>query len=120
MGKHSFAGFSELEHKIIQLRTHGNNITEMSQCLGIPKTTVHRSLCAVYRKVGISDIALLTRWAMATGLDTPLGAERAEYLPAPEPKRFKPRIKVGRLRKAGLDRIGVLQKYKMKREDEVK
>jgi hypothetical protein len=106
MGKHGAFGFSQLEHRIIQLRTNGHNITAMSERLGIPKTTIHRSLWAIYRKVGVNDIALLTRWAMATGLDEALPPETEETREIKRPKVFKKRIKLGRLRRARIRYLG--------------
>ena len=42
----------------------------------------------LYRKAGVDDVALLTRWAIETGLDEPLTPERAEDLPT-QPKVHK-------------------------------
>jgi hypothetical protein len=38
------------------------------------------------RRAGVDDVCLLTRWAMANGLDEPLGPEIAEEREVPRPK----------------------------------
>jgi DNA-binding CsgD family transcriptional regulator len=105
MGKHGALGFSELEHKIIQMRTHGVNSAEIARRLGISKTSAHNALHNIFKKLEIDDVALLVRWAIATGMDKPLEPETEETREIKQPKVFKQRIKMGRLRRAGLDRV---------------
>jgi DNA-binding CsgD family transcriptional regulator len=100
MGKHGFAGFSERQLEIIQLRTSGVGIAEIAECLGIAKSCVYEAMKVIYRKAGIHDLALLTAWAVENGLDEPLPPETAETREVPRPKMFKQRIRLGRLRRA--------------------
>ena len=93
-------GFSPRQLEVIRMRTNGIPIGEIAQVLGIPSYKVKYTLGAVYKKVGFSDLALLTRWAMENGLDEPLGPETPEEREVLRPKVFKPRIRLGRLRRA--------------------
>lgn len=75
---------------------------EIAKLLEIPKSSGYDSLQAIYRKVGIDDLSLLTRWAIQNGLDEALGPETAETREIMRPKVYKQRIKLGRLRRAGI------------------
>jgi DNA-binding CsgD family transcriptional regulator len=57
------------ELKIIELRTHGVKTPQIAKVLGIPTNTAYEALWRIYRKVGVDDVALLTRWAIKWGLD---------------------------------------------------
>jgi DNA-binding CsgD family transcriptional regulator len=70
--------FSDRELKIIELRTQGVKTPQIAKTLGIPKNTAYEALWKIYRKVGVDDVALLTRWAIKWGLDEPLEPERPE------------------------------------------
>jgi hypothetical protein len=48
----------------------------------------------------VDDVALLTRWAMANGLDEPLGPEDPADAEIVAPKVRNQPIKLGRLRRA--------------------
>ena len=100
MGKHGFAGFSDRQLKMIQLRTSGVGIAEIAKRLGITKQSTYDSMKVIYRKSGIHDLALLTAWAVENGLDEPLPVETEETREVPRPKVFKQRIRLGRLRRA--------------------
>jgi hypothetical protein len=53
----------------------------------------------------VDDVCLLTRWAMANGLDEELGPEGPEVAEIVAPKVFKQRIRLGRLRRARAPRL---------------
>jgi DNA-binding CsgD family transcriptional regulator len=68
--------FSDRELKIIELRTQGVKTPQIAKTFGIPKNTAYEALWKIYRKVGVDDVVLLTRWAIKWGLDEPLEPER--------------------------------------------
>ena len=98
-----FAGFSARELKVIVWRTHGVKGPEMARRLGVSRQAVYNLLTQAMSKAGVNDVCLLTRWAMANGLDEPLGPEIAEEREVPRPKVFKQRIRLGRLRRFKLN-----------------
>jgi DNA-binding CsgD family transcriptional regulator len=100
--RQALAGFTDKELLVIVLRTNGVKTPEIARRLGIPRTTAYDLLWSIYRKAGVDDVALLTRWAIANALDEPLAPERPEDLPKPEPKVFKQRIRMNRIRRAAL------------------
>ena len=100
--KYKIASFTARELKIIELRTHGVKTPDIAKRLGIPRNTAYNDLWRIYGKVGVDDVALLTRWAMANGMDEALEPQRAEDLPKPEKKRHKGKIKLNRLGRAGI------------------
>ena len=106
MRERGFLGFSARELKVIVWRTHGVKGPEMARRLGIAPQNAYTLLWSAMRKAGVDDVCLLTRWAMANGLDEPLGPEIAEEREVPRPKVFKKRIRLGRLRRAGLNQHG--------------
>jgi len=103
------AGFTDKELRLIELRTNGMKTPEAAQRMGINRHAAYNLLWTIYRKAGVDDVALLTRWAMVNGLDEPLAPERPEDLPKPQPKVFKGRIKLNRLKRAGVKRIRIPQ-----------
>jgi len=93
-----FLGFSDLELKIIVLRTNGVNLSQIARQLGRARNTIRHAMNRVYAKVGVGDVALLTRWAMKYGFDELLGPETSAERPhpgKPTPRqkrvRFRPR-----------------------------
>jgi DNA-binding CsgD family transcriptional regulator len=94
-----FAGFTDRELKMIDLRTHGVKTPEIARRLGMRRTTAYDLMWRIYLKVGVDDVALLTRWAIEHAMDEPLAPERPEDIPKPEPKVFKKRIKLNRIRR---------------------
>jgi hypothetical protein len=58
----------------------------------------------VFRKAGVDDVALLTRWAMATGMDEDLEPETEETREIMRPKVYRKKISLGRIRQTGLTR----------------
>jgi DNA-binding CsgD family transcriptional regulator len=95
-----FAGFSARELKVIVWRTHGVKGPEMARRLGVSRQAAYNLLYQAMVKAGVDDVCLLTRWAMANGLDEPLGPEITEEREVPRPKVFKQRIRLGRLQRA--------------------
>jgi hypothetical protein len=59
----------------------------------------------IYRKAGVDDVALLTRWAMANGMDEALPPETEETREIVRPKVYKGKIRLGRLRRSKIDRV---------------
>jgi hypothetical protein len=55
----------------------------------------------IYRKVGVDDVALLTRWAIKWAMDEPLEPERPEDAEIVKPKvrRQTKKIRLGRIRR---------------------
>lgn len=96
----SFAGFTAQELKVIALRTNGVKTPDIAKQMGITRKLAYQYLWRIYVKVGVDDVALLTRWAMANGLDELLGPETEETKEIVPPKVYKQRIKLGRLRRA--------------------
>lgn len=98
-----FAGFTDLELKVIALRTNGIGTTEIARRLGCVRNTARNALTRVYSKLPFNDVALLTRWAMANGLDELLGPETSAERPYPgKAAPCQERIKLGRIRRARL------------------
>src|ERR1700682_4206026 len=97
-----FAGFSDRELKIIEWRTHGVKTPEIARRLGVTPQRAYDILWRIYRKAGLNDVALLTRWAIENAMDEPLGPEKPEERPMPgmpKPRGNEP-IRLGRLRRA--------------------
>ena len=83
----AFAGFTKFELKVIALRVSGLKGSEIAQELGVRRQQVYDALWQACKKAGIkNDAALLTRWAMEWGFDTPLESETSL-----EPKRAETR-----------------------------
>lgn len=80
------AGFTNRELQVIALRSQGVKARQISKQLGISYDVVHNHLSRIYRKLGINDVALLTRWAMQNALDEILPPETAETQPEPKPR----------------------------------
>jgi len=97
-----FAGFSDRELKVIEWRTHGVKVPEIGRKLGVKRHEAYNIIWRIYRKVGVDDVALLTRWAIENGMDEPLGPEKPEERPMPGmPKlRGNEPIRLGRIRRA--------------------
>jgi DNA-binding CsgD family transcriptional regulator len=100
MREKGFAGFSARELKVIEWRTHGVKSPEIARRLGVNRQIAYDVLWRIYRKVGVDDVALLTRWAMANARDEPLAPEDPADAEIVAPKVFKQRIKLGRVRRA--------------------
>lgn len=79
--------------QIIELRTHGVKPGDIAVRLKMTRQRVYDVLSGIYCKAGVDDVALLTRWAIANGMDEALEPERAEDLPKPEQKVHKARSK---------------------------
>lgn len=96
-----FLNFTDKELEIIRLRTTGVKIREIAQRLGLSTNRTYDLLVSIYRKAGIHDIVLLTRWAIEMGLDQPV-PDTAENTPEPEKKRrgTKPKVRMRRIREA--------------------
>jgi hypothetical protein len=90
--------------KMIEWRTHGVKNSAIARELDLSTRYVSNLMWRIFRKAGVDDVALLTRWAIANAMDEPLPPETAETREVPRPKVYKQRIKLGRLRRAGLDR----------------
>jgi len=87
----AFAGFTNLELKVIALRVSGLKGSEIAKQLGVGRQLIYNALWSACIKAGIeNDAALLTRWAMQWGFDQPLGEETSETRQYPE-KPVKPR-----------------------------
>jgi DNA-binding CsgD family transcriptional regulator len=102
MRNNGFLGFSARELKVIALRTNGVKGPEIARRLGVERQRAYAILWDAMKKAGVNDVASLTRWAMANALDQELGPEDPADIPKPEPKVFKQRIQLGRLRRAGV------------------
>lgn len=100
MREKGFAGFSARELKVIAWRTNGVKGPEIARRLEVSRQAAYCLLSQAMGKAGVDDVALLTRWAMANGLDEALGPETAETREVPRPKVYKQRIRLGRLRRA--------------------
>jgi hypothetical protein len=68
--------FAVFEFKVIALRVSGLKGSEIAKQLGVRCQVVYDALQQARKKAGIkNDAAMLTRWAMQWGLDTPLEPE---------------------------------------------
>jgi DNA-binding CsgD family transcriptional regulator len=105
MREKGFAGFSARELKVIAWRTNGVKGPKIARRLGCSRQAAYTLLYQAMVKAGVDDVYLLTRWAMANGLDEPLGPEIAEEREVPRPKVYKQKIRLGRLRRAGVGRL---------------
>jgi DNA-binding CsgD family transcriptional regulator len=89
-----FAGFTDRELQVIAMRSHGVKPGEIARRLGFGRQQAYNLFRDIYAKLGFSDTALLTRWAIETGLDETLEPETSETrpvpgLPAPRRKRIR-------------------------------
>ena len=82
--------FNGRELEIIRLRVSGLKAPEIADLKGWKRTTTYRALTTVMSKLGFTDIAQLTRWAIENALDEALPPEDPADVPAPEPKRDRP------------------------------
>ena len=89
---------------MIEWRTHGIKTSQIAKKLGLSTRHTSDMMGRVMRKVGVDDVALLTRWAMANGMDEALPPETEEMREIVPPKVYKGKIKLGRLRTAGVGR----------------
>jgi DNA-binding CsgD family transcriptional regulator len=81
----AFAGFTDLELKVIALRVSGLKGSEIAEQLGFRRQVVYDALWQACKKAGIkNDVALLTRWALEWGFDTLLQQETSL-----EPETFR-------------------------------
>jgi len=78
MGKHGFAGFSVREMQLIAWRTNGINNTAIARRLGLERRYVSTLMSRIYRKAGVHDLSMLTRWAIKNGMDEALRPETEE------------------------------------------
>ena len=103
--RYVFLDFTELELKVIELRTSGIRPGEIGLKLGLTRAAVYKVIMAAYRKSGTSNTAQLTRWAWEMGLDVPAPSDTPETAAVIEPKvRKNIPIKLGRIRRAKLVR----------------
>lgn len=56
------------ELEVAKLKAEGETNKQIAKKLGIADRTVHAHIDRVYRKLGINSVALLTKWAIASGL----------------------------------------------------
>ena len=87
--------------KMIEWRTHGIKTSGIAKILGLSVRHTSDIMGRVMRKVGVNDVALLTRWAIENGMDEELPPETAETREIVPPKVFKKRIRLGRIRRSG-------------------
>ena len=102
---------------MIQLRTNGIKTPQIAEVMGIGYKVAYNTLWSVFNKLGITDIALLTRWALKYGFDERLEEESPDLQPIPEPRTYQQRIQQARIRRAGvkmekLRRPGKLRPYR--------
>jgi hypothetical protein len=74
--------------------------SEIARRWGVTPQYAQDILWKVYRKAGVNDAALLTRWAMQNGLS--LEPETEETREIVTPKVYKQKIRFGWLRRARL------------------
>jgi hypothetical protein len=87
--------------QMIEWRTHGVKNSIIARELGLSTRYVSNLMWRIFRKAGVDDVALLTRWAIANGMDEALPPETAETRGIVRPKVYKKKIRLGRLRRAG-------------------
>lgn len=70
--------------------------------MGITRTRAYELLWSASEKAGVHDVALLTRWAIQTGLDEVALPDTPENTPEPKKKRrgTKPKVRMNRIRRA--------------------
>jgi DNA-binding CsgD family transcriptional regulator len=96
-----FQNFTARELKIIEMRTNGASAREIAKEVGAKNhKIIHYSLWRIYKKVGTSNLALLTRWAIENALDVPALPDTEENEVVLEPKKRRHRIRLGRIRRA--------------------
>ena len=88
--------------QIIVWRTHGIKTSGIAKKLGLSNRHTSDIMGRIMRKVGVDDVALLTRWAMANAMDEELEPETGETREIVPPKRYRQKITLGRLRRAGV------------------
>jgi len=86
--------------QMIEWRTHGVKNSAIARELGLSTRYVSNLMWRIFRKAGVDDVALLTRWAIANAMDEPLGPEDPKDAEIKQPKVYKQRIRLGRLRRA--------------------
>ncbi|MBZ5673243.1 MAG: helix-turn-helix transcriptional regulator [Acidobacteriia bacterium] len=94
-----FAGFTGRELDVLALLVNGVPRPEIGKRLGFSRWRTYELLRVIYSKTGFDDVAMLTAWAKANGLDETLPAETSETRAYPgTPKPRQKRIKLGRMR----------------------
>jgi hypothetical protein len=73
---------------------------DMALELGITTHYACTLISRIYRKSGAHGSAALTRWAIRNAMDKPLGPETEETREIVQPKRYRRKIRLGRLRRA--------------------
>jgi DNA-binding CsgD family transcriptional regulator len=97
-------GYSAREMQIISWCTQGARPKDMALELGITTHYACTLISRIYRKSGAHRTAALRRWAITNAMDVSLPPETEETREIVPPKRFKGKIKLGRLRRAGVGR----------------
>jgi DNA-binding CsgD family transcriptional regulator len=100
MGARGIAGFSSRKMQMIEWRTKGVKNSAIARRLGLSTRYVSNLMWRIFRKAGVNDVALLTRSAITHGIDEALPLETAETREIVQPKVYKQKIKLGRLRRA--------------------
>lgn len=114
--RHILGDFSNRQLKVIELRAKGLSPAQIAEETGSTRQAVQSVIKWIYRRAGdaiprqngkrAENLAAWKRWAESLVLNEPLAPETPDIMPVREPKKFKGRIKLGRLRRAGLDRLG--------------
>jgi len=97
-------GYSAREMQMIRWCVRGDRPRDMALELGITTPYACTLISRIYRKSGAHGAVALRRWAIATAMDEALPTETAETREIAQPKVYKRKIKLGRLRRAGVTR----------------
>ena len=87
--------------QMIEWRTHGVKNSAIARELGLSTRYTSNLMWRIFRKAGVNDVALLTRWAIANTMDEALPPEDLADAEIKPPKVYKQRIRLGRLRQHG-------------------
>ena len=94
-----FINLNERHLRVIEYLVRGMSRREIAKAEGTSYGAIHGVMCQLYAKTGFHDVKELTQWAIENALDAPI-PDTPENMPAPERKPSKPRIRMGRIRRA--------------------
>jgi hypothetical protein len=108
--------FNDRQLVVIQLRAKGLSARQIAKRTGSTEQAIKSVIKWIYRRVGDAiprkggedNWPAWKRWAEEMGLDEALEPETAETREISRPRVFKQRIKLGRLRRAGILQRGGL------------
>ena len=98
-------GYSAREMQMICWCTRGARPKDMALELGISTHYACALMSRIYRKAGAHGVVALRRWAIENAMDASLPPETAETREVPQPKVYRKRVRLWRIRRSGFGRV---------------